>query len=702
MSNISIFKNIKQAQDGDVIPLDMFLQGIQDGRWVNQIIDYRNDKIDKKSLPYVTVSGEFTHRSIRGLKQASGYICIDIDDVEPNEVKELLCADKYTYACFTSVSGEGIAAIFKINPNKHAESFDGLSEYLFNNYQIIIDPSCRDVCRARFVSYDEDIFINTGAAKFTQYPKAKSMPLKQLPKVVFVQNDFDDIINQITTRNVDIVDSYHDWLRAAFALSDKFGEGGLHYFHQISRIGNKYKAEKCEKQYKACLSHTGSGITIATFYYMAKQAGIATISAQTRLIGIAASHAKKGGRSAKDTAKTLKDLENIPVDYSEPIIQQVFDNNIDFDSEESLVEELEIYLRQNYSLQRNVITRKVENDGQPLETRDLNSIFVHAKKVMDKLSFELMDRVINSDFSKDYNPLQEFIEKHKNMPRPNGIIEQLCRTIVSPMPARYIQLFVTKWLVGIVQSVYEDFSPLMLVLSGTKQNTGKTTWFRNLLPREIRSYYAESKLDAGKDDEILMCTKLIIMDDEMGGKSKKEASRLKELTSKKWFSLREPYGRHNIDLRRLAVLCGTSNDNQLINDPTGNRRIIPIEVTDIDKPLYNSIDKSQMLMEAYWLMASGYTADLVENDIAFLSANTDNFKAVSMERELLEKYFSKPEDSYNATFMTASEIKVYIETRTNQRLNVNKLGHELRNMGIERTGATNKYGYYLFQKTALQ
>ena len=57
-----------------------------------------------------------------------------------------------------------------------------------------------------------------------------------------------------------------------------------------------------------------------------------------------------------------------------------------------------------------------------------------------------------------------------------------------------------------------------------------------MLPKELRSYYAESKLDAGKDDEILMTQKLLIMDDEMGGKSKKEVKRLKELTSKQTYS----------------------------------------------------------------------------------------------------------------------------------------------------------------------
>ena len=66
-----------------------------------------------------------------------------------------------------------------------------------------------------------------------------------------------------------------------------------------------------------------------------------------------------------------------------------------------------------------------------------------------------------------------------------------------------------------------DYSLAILVLCGD-QGIGKTNFFRNLLPAELRSYYGESKLDAGKDDEILMCKKIILCDDEFGGKSKQE------------------------------------------------------------------------------------------------------------------------------------------------------------------------------------
>jgi predicted P-loop ATPase len=119
-----------------------------------------------------------------------------------------------------------------------------------------------------------------------------------------------------------------------------------------------------------------------------------------------------------------------------------------------------------------------------------------------------------------------------------------------------------------IASIFGQTSPLVLVLAGERQNTGKTEFFRRLLPPQLSNYYAESKLDGGKDDDILLTKKLIIMDDEFGGKSKLESKRFKELTSKASFSIRLPYGRTHRDLKRLAVLAGTTNDLGLISDPT--------------------------------------------------------------------------------------------------------------------------------------
>lgn len=692
-ATVSIFSNIKQTKGGKEIPVDILLQYIQEGQWQDEVLAVRNGKKDKGALPAACMSGIFSERKIAGLTRHSGIICIDVDDVDdPQELKSLLCPDRYVYAAFVSAGGKGLALLFRVNPDKHAEAFEGLQEYLYTQYQVVIDPSCRDVSRARFVSYDPYLYLNEHADKFCQYPKKQPAALKKIPEVVFVKSDFDCIVQEIVARRLDITDGYTAWLRIGFALSDKFGESGRTYFHQISQFNGDYRPDLCDRQYTNCLKAKKTGITIASFYYFARQAGLRLFSEQTKLIVQSATFAKKGARTKDSVVKYLAEAEGISPEESTDIVEQVFANNIKVDSD-SEIDAVELWMRQNYELRRNMITRYIENAGKPLQAKDLNSIYISAKKVFDKCSYELVDRLINSDFTQDYNPLLEFFERQQDR-QPSGTIRALFDTIESDTGMQgaeffpdYKYHFGVRWLVGMISAAHGRHSPLMLVLSGREQNTGKTEWWRRLLPEELKPYYAESKLDAGKDDEILMTQKLIIMDDEMDGKSKQDEKRLKGLTSKQVFSLREPYGRNNVDLQRLAVLCGTSNENELLTDPTGNRRIIPINVLGIDHAAYNAIDKIDVIMEAYHLYKSGFRWELTKDDIKLLNDNTTAFIENSIEEELINKYYELPSDDKKAyiSYRTGTDIKVRLELASGQRLSKRKLCAELKKLGFVQT-----------------
>jgi predicted P-loop ATPase len=172
------------------------------------------------------------------------------------------------------------------------------------------------------------------------------------------------------------------------------------------------------------------------------------------------------------------------------------------------------------------------------------------------------------------------------------------------------------------------------------------------------------------------------MDDEMGGKSKKESKRLKELTSKQTFTLREPYGKMNVDLNRLAVLCGTTNDMQILNDPTGNRRLIPIQIRSIDYKKYNEVDKRLLLIEAYNLWKSGYEWQLTSEDVEAMQQNNNKFEEFSLEYELINKYFRIPNESWLIE-MSATEIKIHLEKVSMQKISLKRVGMELKRMGFE-------------------
>jgi predicted P-loop ATPase len=345
-------------------------------------------------------------------------------------------------------------------------------------------------------------------------------------------------------------------------------------------------------------------------------------------------------------------------------------------------------LKREYRIKYNEVTLKYEQDGKPLTDRDFNSIFVAIKKVVSKASKDLVMSCIDSDITPVVNPVKDFFQRNRH--ESEGHIKALAETIDTPTGFRddnffpeYAYYFIRKWMIGAVAMWHKKHSPLMLVLAGAKQNTGKSHWFRYLLPDQLQPYYAESELTGDKDENLLMCNKILIMNDEMSNKSRKDITVMKQLCSKKWFNLRKPYGRLSEDFLRIAALAGTSNNIEILSDPTGNRRIIPIEVNAISHEKYNAIDKVALWMEAYKAFKDGEGYELTNEDIARLGQNTNEFEEASLERELVMKYFSKPDGSRAASAFTPSEIKAYIEVRTNQRLSLIKLGMELKKLGFE-------------------
>jgi hypothetical protein len=723
MSKISLFpqgyyskkmkKLVPASKPETDLEFEQYLENIKEGTFQDEVLKYRSGKIEKLKLRGVTASGTFSYRSSKNLIQHSGFICIDIDEkdqpasIELNKVKANLKKDNYVYALHHSVSGFGLCVYVKIDTEKHLDAFLGLEKHFANNYQVIIDKSCKDVSRYRFVSYDPDLYLNKKAKTFKKY-----IPKKQIQKkinYVYSNNDLDHVFQQIADTGIDLTDDYHDWYRIACGLVDKFGSSGRDYFHLVSQNSVKYDMKTCDDLFDIILKREPNGkrATIGTFLWLASQAGIEIKTKRTQHIErIAKTRRKTVGKnggsvddiSAKnETKKYLKELDDIEGDDVDVIIDQVFNLPLKDLNEKSddLIADLEAFL-DTYQLKFNEITRNYEIDGEPMTDRDYNSIYINAKKTVDeKVTKDLLFSLIDSEHTKSYHPFKDFFKKYKHL-QPSGNFEALCECINYQQYAYYegekqpitdyLEVFLKKWLLSIVASMNNTYSVLILVMTGG-QRVGKTKFFRNLLPDELMSFYAESKLDDGKDSEILMTKKLIILDDEFGGKSKQDAKRLKELSSKQYFNIRRPFGRTSEDLRRLAVLCGTSNDEEVINDPTGNRRIIPLNVINIDHDKMAEINKIDLLIELYheW-RECGDDWMLSASDIEILNLSTQFNEQPSIEEEMIIKYFSPAKtQGGNTLVLSNSEIKSFIEERHSTiRVNQYKLGVTLGKLGYEK------------------
>lgn len=701
--NISLFKNVSEVKNPEIIDLIEYLRNTKEGEWYTIVTKCRSitnedeRKSFKKTMPTACLSGEFSYRSDKNLVYHNSVLAMDLDDVENIPlVRQQLEQDKYVFSCFLSTSGTGFRALIKVDPLKHNEAFKGALQYFWKEYGISCDPNS-SISKPYIVSFDPDLYLHDDIDDVPIFKKyIKETVIKNIPVYIHNNDDFENVFKQIIGRNIDITGgNYDDWVKLAFGIAEQFGEAGREYFHALSRPYEKYKFKQADYQYTACLRQTGIGakVNIRSFYYLAKSHGINIITERTKEVVRITRNSKRAGLNKEQISKNLK--EKAGIDGVDSLIDKVYESNEKEafeDDAESIIATLELFISNNYQLRFNELSGFFENQGVQITPVAMNSIFIAAKKILPKLDYQLMIRLLKSDFIEVYNPLFEFFGSDgipvilPAVPDPepkkfeSPLIDKLAESIENDNEA-FTRYFLRKWLVSIISSAHKVHSPLLLCLLGT-QGTGKTEFFRRLMPKELQQYYAESKLDKEKDDELLMTENLLIMDDELGGKSKQDAMKLKNITSKQWFSLRRPYGDHNEKILRLAVLCGTSNYKTVYTDPTGNRRVIPIEVRNINKNLYNSINKKDLFMEMFRLYKEGFDWRIVHSDLALLNKDEDKYSIVIKEREILMRYFvpdneCKPEDR-----MSTTDICIDIENLTRQRVNPTILGRELEDMGF--------------------
>lgn len=696
MSTISLYPIITDVKNSKDLSIETFLQQVKDGRWQDEIIKLRAESNEdkrkslKNKLPYVTISGKFKYRNEQGLEKHSGFICMDIDHVDNiTEVKTELSNDSYFYAVFTSCSGSGLCAVAKINPKAHLESFNFISEHLFTKYNINVDEKCKDVSRPRYITYDPDIYINDQSQLCPVKPATKKKVASPI-NYVFQENDFTEIINQVQYSRIDLTNDYEDWIKIGLALANKFGETGREYFHAFSQYNETYTQAKTDKKFTHLLKNSDQKVSIGTIYYLAKQRGLNIYSTRTQNIirtvrGInRVEHDTPKIERVKRSLREIDGFTEQDIENSLPLVNQILSEPIS-GGDDNLILDIKIFIKQNYNLRHNEISRNIELDGIPITDRIINSIYIHCRTYIVKCTAELVKAILFSEFIPSYNPFLDFFKSmdELNHNDKRGHILKLINSIQTDTPNA--DLFIRKWFVSIVSCIYYHHSPLMLILCGA-QSTGKTPWFRQLLPISLKKYYAESKLDKEKDDEILMTKKVMIMDDEWGGKSKKDTKKTKGMSSKETFSIRAPYGHVSEDLLRLAILCGTSNEFEILNDDTGNKRLLPINTLQVNWDIYNSIDKDKLLYEAYLEYKDGYDCELSKTEVEMLNNSTEIFKQASIEEEMIFKYYGHPDEYTNkpTVNVTNTEILIRLQAYTSVRITSTKLGIILKNLGFEK------------------
>lgn len=312
---------------------------------------------------------------------------------------------------------------------------------------------------------------------------------------------------------------------------------------------------------------------------------------------------------------------------------------------------------------------------RPLDKRMQNSILLDAQSEGIGIWDRDVDRYLHSNRVPVYNPLEEFIFHLPGWDGKNRIAELAARV---PCENPHWEMLFHRWFLNMVshwrggdKRFANSTSPLLIGAQGTH----KSTFCRDLIPPELRGYYTDSiDFSRKRDVEMYLNRFALINIDEFDQVTFTQQGFLKHILQKPVVNLRKPHGSSVQELQRYASFIATSNQKDLLTDPSGSRRFICIEVTDtIDTT--RPIDYGQLYAQAMYEICHGERFWFDEKDEAILSESNQEFEQVPPAIQLFFHYFKGAESEEEGECLAPMEILDFIQKRTTISLSVSKVNH---------------------------
>ena len=195
----------------------------------------------------------------------------------------------------------------------------------------------------------------------------------------------------------------------------------------------------------------------------------------------------------------------------------------------------------------------------------------------------------------------------------------------------------------------------------------------HLLPPELRFGYTDSiDFKSRQEAERSLGRFLLVNIDEFDQININQQGFLKHLLQKPAANLRKPYGSTIREMRRYASFIGTSNQKDLLSDPSGSRRFICIEVTGpIDTNV--TINYRQLYAQALNAVAKGERYWLDDADEAILKRTNREFEQLTPLEQLFHSHFRAAEEDEEGQWMMPMQILSALQTKTRDRLAINKV-----------------------------
>ena len=268
-------------------------------------------------------------------------------------------------------------------------------------------------------------------------------------------------------------------------------------------------------------------------------------------------------------------------------------------------------------------------------------------------------RYVQSDMIRPFNPIGDYLWEQYDKWDGKDHIRKLARTVPTDNP-HWEDWFYT-WFLGMVRqwqvtnlAKYGNQAVPLLI---SNQGWNKTTFCEQLLPPELRwGYTGNLQMDDKRQVLQQMAQMLLINLDEFNQISPRtQQGFLKNIITLSSVKIKRPYGRHVEDFPRRASFIATTNQADVLADPTGNRRFLGVELIgpiDVSTPP----NHQQLFAQAMQALHQHETYYFGPSEIQQIMESNRKFSVKTAAEQFFFDYFEPARDESEGEWMTTTAI----------------------------------------------
>ena len=296
---------------------------------------------------------------------------------------------------------------------------------------------------------------------------------------------------------------------------------------------------------------------------------------------------------------------------------------------------------------------------QPVDARVQKRMTLEVQLANIRVSIKDVRNYLESDLLSTYNPVEDFLFKCAGKWDGKDYIRALARTVPTDNP--YWEDWFYTWFLAMVNQwrsySHRKYGNSVAPLLISKQGYNKSTFCRSLVPPELQWGYNDNLVLSEKRQVLqAMCQALLLNLDEFNQISPQvQQGFLKNIIQLPSVKMKPPYGSHVQEFPRMASFIATSNMEDILSDPSGNRRFLGVELTgpiDVSQlPNYE-----QLYAQALVALQAGEKTYFDAEQTKLIMASNRKFEVISPVDQYFNLYFDLTDDAKQGEYLTAAEI----------------------------------------------